>query len=100
MSIGRYVRLGTLKPCLEPSCQVLVVTKCNPKRCDRCRHALQQASEAAHRATLTQPHVCEPQPFQESPEAIEQAFQQALAQIKARPRPEPLVRWSSPLARL
>ena len=100
MSISRNVRIGTVKPCRQRGCGAMVLTKASPKRCPSCRRMVLQARMATYRASLTQPQVREPQPCLETPEAIDRLFTQALAVIRRTPRPDPLVRWESPLARI
>lgn len=91
-------RVAKLKPCLEPTCSAMVPTKANRKRCDTClrlkwrREAVQARVKRGHRPIDVDQL--------ESSFDIDARFQQALAEIKRRPRPEPMLGWSSPLARL
>ncbi len=74
------------KPCVREGCPHEALTAASRALCVTCRGGRD---------------VLVPQaPYQESPAQIEARFQAALAVIKARPRGEPEVRWTSALSGL
>jgi hypothetical protein len=95
-------RPAKLKPCYTFGCDTLVWTQSSPKRCQKCLEKIAAAKPA------TRPYTHRHRPLGESdsdaamstPEAIaavEAAFAAALKEIRARPRPEPELRYQSSL---
>ena len=87
---AHVARIPKPKPC-KGGCGVLVLTKCAAKYCDECYakqgHQARDVLNSRYKQDLTTAE-------------IDATFEQALAEIKRRPRGEPDIRWTSALAGL
>src|SRR5688500_893433 len=86
-----------LQKCYVDSCQSMVWSSVARKRCDYC-YRQRRAPYSAPKRKYTPRRVLVDD--WESPEGLakaEQVYQEALREIKARPRGEPDLRWYSPL---
>lgn len=91
-------------PCLTEGCTETTATRCVRRklRCVKCRLAMIQ-NRLSRRG---RPKKVRPEGWTEAayvddpPELIELNYQLALAEIKQRPRPEPVIGWESPLAKI
>lgn len=87
---ARTTRTPRLKPC-RFGCGVLVLSKCAARACEAC---------AAQHGVKVLTDRLDPKYRDLTPAEIDQQFRNALAAIKRRPRPDPDLGWTSPLARL
>ena len=92
--MNQGVRPYTLRPCSTKGCASKVMTAGTWKRCEVCIAELHALEPQKRRYTPRKEWL------DDSEAVIEANFQAALVAIKRRPRTDPELRWTSPLAGL